>query len=93
MPAHPSHNPPEEAAGDGPTGTDLAGLRADARRNRERILQAAREVFAHKGIDAPMSAVARRAGVGVATLPPLPHPRRTGHRGLRRTARPVRGSS
>nr|WP_205379798.1 TetR/AcrR family transcriptional regulator [Streptomyces sp. SID7805] len=43
-------------------------MRADARRNRERILEAAREVFAAQGIDAPMSAVARRAGVGVATL-------------------------
>ncbi|WP_169952251.1 TetR/AcrR family transcriptional regulator [Microbispora sp. H11081] len=43
-------------------------LRADARRNRGRILVAAREVFAEHGIDAPMAAVARRAGVGVATL-------------------------
>ncbi|WP_320774366.1 helix-turn-helix domain-containing protein [Streptomyces sp. CRN 30] len=45
-----------------------AGLRADARRNRRRILAAAREVFAEHGIDAPMATVARRAGVGVATL-------------------------
>ncbi|MEU7468620.1 helix-turn-helix domain-containing protein [Streptomyces sp. NPDC044984] len=44
------------------------GLRADARRNRERVLAAARAVFAEHGIDAPMAAVARRAGVGVATL-------------------------
>lgn len=44
------------------------GLRADARRNRQRILRAAREVFAEHGIDAPMAGVARRAGVGVATL-------------------------
>lgn len=44
------------------------GLRADAERNRERILVAAREVFAEHGIDAPMATVARRAGVGVATL-------------------------
>ncbi|MFH8347571.1 TetR/AcrR family transcriptional regulator [Streptomyces sp. NPDC018045] len=44
------------------------GLRADARRNRRRILKAAREVFAEHGIDAPMATVARRAGVGVATL-------------------------
>lgn len=51
-----------------PGDTDPAGLRADARRNRERILEAAREVFAAQGIDAPISAVARRAGVGVATL-------------------------
>lgn len=43
-------------------------LRADARRNQERILVAARAVFAERGIDAPMATVARRAGVGVATL-------------------------
>ncbi|MBT2874584.1 MULTISPECIES: TetR family transcriptional regulator [unclassified Streptomyces] len=44
------------------------GVRADARRNRERLLAAAREVFAEHGLDAPMATVARRAGVGVATL-------------------------
>ncbi|WP_326794763.1 TetR/AcrR family transcriptional regulator [Streptomyces sp. NBC_01808] len=44
------------------------GLRADARRNRRRILAAVRAVFAEHGIDAPMATVARRAGVGVATL-------------------------
>lgn len=55
-------------AGDMPGDADPSALRADARRNRERILEAAREVFAAQGIDAPMSAVARRAGVGVATL-------------------------
>ncbi|MFE6411092.1 TetR/AcrR family transcriptional regulator [Streptomyces sp. NPDC057837] len=43
-------------------------VRADARRNRERLLVAARAVFAEHGIDAPMATVARRAGVGVATL-------------------------
>jgi AcrR family transcriptional regulator len=43
-------------------------MRADAQRNRERILDAAREVFAERGTDAPMSEVARRAGVGIATL-------------------------
>ncbi|WP_311597527.1 TetR/AcrR family transcriptional regulator [Streptomyces millisiae] len=46
----------------------LDGLRADARRNRQRVLAAARAVFAEQGIDAPMATVARRAGVGVATL-------------------------
>lgn len=45
-----------------------SGMRADARRNRERVLAAARAVFAERGIDAPMATVARRAGVGVATL-------------------------
>ena len=43
-------------------------LRADARRNHERILDAAREVFAEYGIDAQMDDVARRAGVGVGTV-------------------------
>ena len=43
-------------------------LRADARRNRERILESAREVFAQDGVDAQMDDVARRAGVGVGTV-------------------------
>jgi len=41
--------------------------RVDARRNREAILRAARELFAESGT-APMCEVARRAGVGQATL-------------------------
>lgn len=45
-----------------------AELRADAARNRERILRAAREAFSADGIDVPMSTIARRAGVGTATL-------------------------
>ncbi|MCC8336026.1 TetR/AcrR family transcriptional regulator [Streptomyces sp. R1] len=64
MPAQPSHNPPEHI----PETPPPDALRADARRNRERVLEAAREVFSAQGVDAPMSAVARRAGVGVATL-------------------------
>lgn len=44
------------------------GLRADARRNRERILAAAREVFVERGPDAPLDEIATRAGVGNATL-------------------------
>ena len=43
-------------------------LRADARRNRERILESAREVFAEYGIDAQMDDIAQRAGVGVGTV-------------------------
>jgi AcrR family transcriptional regulator len=42
--------------------------RADARRNRERILEAARTVFAERGVDAQMDDVARAAGVGVGTV-------------------------
>jgi AcrR family transcriptional regulator len=47
---------------------DTPRLRADAARNRERIVAAARQVFAERGLDAPIEEVARRAGVGVATL-------------------------
>lgn len=43
-------------------------LRADARHNRERIIDAARELFATHGLDVPMKVIARRAEVGMATL-------------------------
>ncbi|GAB2731355.1 TetR/AcrR family transcriptional regulator [Kitasatospora kifunensis] len=43
-------------------------LRADATRNRERILAAARELFADEGADVPLDEIAKRAGVGNATL-------------------------
>ena len=43
-------------------------LRSDARDNRERILDAARAVFAAEGLNVPMREIARRAGVGPATL-------------------------
>ena len=43
-------------------------LRADARRNRDAVLDAARSVFAEDGLDAPLDAIARRAGVGRATI-------------------------
>ncbi|MGX6448112.1 TetR/AcrR family transcriptional regulator [Patulibacter sp. S7RM1-6] len=42
--------------------------RADAARNRERILAAAREAFASPDADVSMAEVSRRAGVGMATL-------------------------
>jgi AcrR family transcriptional regulator len=43
-------------------------LRADARENRDRILDAARTLFSERGLEASMREVARRAGVGPATL-------------------------
>ena len=43
-------------------------LRADARRNRERVLKAARAVFSAKGREAHLEDVARRAKVGVGTV-------------------------
>src|ERR1700760_1917294 len=48
-------------------------LRADARRNREKVLVAARDVFAETGYDAPLDDIAARAGVGAGTVyRPLP---------------------
>jgi AcrR family transcriptional regulator len=43
-------------------------LRADAQRNRERVLEAAKAVFSSGGPDASLEAVARHAGVGIGTL-------------------------
>ena len=43
-------------------------LRADATRNRARILEAAEEAFIEHGADVPLDDIARRAGVGNATL-------------------------
>jgi AcrR family transcriptional regulator len=48
--------------------TDARPLRADARRNRERLLQAAAEAFATEGLSVPLDEIARRAGVGPGTL-------------------------
>ncbi len=69
------------AGNSGPAETDLnsgeaparAGscdrrLRADAERNRERLIAAAREIFAKRGLRVPIEDIAREAGVGVATL-------------------------
>ena len=54
--------PPEE-----PVHTDRA-LRADARRNRDAVLAAAKKLFADQGLDAQMPDVARAANVGVGTV-------------------------
>ena len=43
-------------------------MRADAQRNRERLIEAAREVFREQGYDASLDEVAKRAGVGAGTL-------------------------
>ncbi|HVV20136.1 MAG TPA: helix-turn-helix domain-containing protein [Pseudonocardiaceae bacterium] len=43
-------------------------LRADARRNRDQIIAAARSIFAEHGPEIPMEEIARTAGVGVGTL-------------------------
>jgi AcrR family transcriptional regulator len=43
-------------------------LRRDAERNRQRILEAASELFAQRGLDVTLDQVAARAGVGVGTV-------------------------
>jgi AcrR family transcriptional regulator len=43
-------------------------LRADARRNREAIIAAAKKLFADEGLDAQMPDIAKQAGVGVGTV-------------------------
>jgi AcrR family transcriptional regulator len=51
-----------------PTTTATRPRRADAERNRARILAAASELFAARGLDASMPELAERAGVGVGTV-------------------------
>ena len=43
-------------------------LRADARRSLDALLQAAKEVFATAGVDAPIRDIASKAGLGVGTV-------------------------
>jgi AcrR family transcriptional regulator len=50
------------------TTTDERPLRKDAARNRERILAAAREVFAERGLEVTLDDIAHHAGVGVGTV-------------------------
>src|SRR6202451_1688497 len=47
---------------------DEPRMRADARRSRAKLLEAATAAFAEKGADAPLEDIARRAGVGIGTL-------------------------
>jgi AcrR family transcriptional regulator len=47
---------------------ELRPLRADARDNLRKLLEAARDVFIEQGAGAPLDDVARRAGIGIATL-------------------------
>jgi AcrR family transcriptional regulator len=48
--------------------TDQRTLRADARRNRQRIMSAGRELFARDGPEAQMDEIAAHAGVGIGTV-------------------------
>lgn len=70
MPAQHLRKPgrPPASAEEPRTPAAAKGLRTDAQHNRDRILEAAREAFTTQGIDVPLTAIARRAGVGAATL-------------------------
>ncbi|MFB5193208.1 TetR/AcrR family transcriptional regulator [Alicyclobacillus fastidiosus] len=50
------------------TASERKSLRADARRNRERVLEVATKVFATEGLAAPIDEIADRAGVGIGTV-------------------------
>jgi len=47
---------------------DTKALRSDARRNRERLVASAHELFAVSGLDVPVEEITRHAGVGMGTL-------------------------
>jgi AcrR family transcriptional regulator len=47
---------------------DTKTLRSDARRNRERLVASARELFASEGVDVPVEEIVRHAGLGMGTL-------------------------
>jgi AcrR family transcriptional regulator len=61
-----------DAPDGGPGSADARGgerpMRADAKRNRDQLIAAARAAFTERGADASLEEIARRAGVGVGTL-------------------------
>ena len=56
------------AAAKGDSGQPEPALRADARRNRARVLEVAARTFADEGLSVPVHEIARRAGVGTGTV-------------------------
>jgi AcrR family transcriptional regulator len=65
MPSQPSE--PNPALSQAAHGSDRE-LRADARRNRERVLRVAQQAFAAEGLGVSLDEIARRAGVGPGTV-------------------------
>lgn len=64
-----SSQPPERAPAKSPAAHESdRELRADARRNRERVLRTAQQLFAAEGLGVPLDEIARRAGVGPGTV-------------------------
>ena len=64
-----SSQPPEPGSAKSPAahGSNRE-LRADARRNRERVLRTAQQMFAAEGLGVSLDEIARRAGVGPGTV-------------------------
>lgn len=63
------NQPPDPASAKPPTAQRSdRELRADARRNRERVLRAAQQLFATHGLDVALDEIARQAGVGPGTV-------------------------
>lgn len=58
----------EQGCASEPPGPGAKRVRADAQRNLETVIQAARAAFAESGVEAPMREIAERAGVGVGTI-------------------------
>ncbi|MHC5542505.1 TetR/AcrR family transcriptional regulator, partial [Singulisphaera rosea] len=60
----------QEGQGDGSVshGRSERPLRADARRNVDALLEAAKAVFLASGVDAPVREIAEKAGVGIGTI-------------------------
>lgn len=59
---------PEQGGDDAAPAGKVRRVRVDVQRNLDALLQAAKEVFAVSGVDAPVREIAARAGVGVGTL-------------------------
>lgn len=58
----------QDAQHAGARGDHGPSMRADARRNQQAVLDAAAEVFVTGGVEAPIRAIAKQAGVGTATI-------------------------
>lgn len=63
-----TRQPPDHEEGEGGGSQPARLLRADAERNRKRILAAAAELFTERGLEPSLDDVARHAGVGVGTV-------------------------
>ena len=57
-----------QATADKPNAPASKPLRADAQRNRDRLVEVAAQAFAADGVDASLEEIAKRAGVGIGTL-------------------------